>query len=113
MDCIIYWLVIEGDKVWYLVEYNIVNKSVIFLQDYFYWPFLTFHVGCFNHKAILEIRVGLFIWKEDLFSKVSQAWILYMLSLVQCYCYQNWFGQSVIESVTDSTFPKNYKYPVS
>jgi hypothetical protein len=21
MDCIIYWLVIEGDKVWYLVEY--------------------------------------------------------------------------------------------
>ena len=29
MDCIIYWLVIEGDKVWYLVEYNIeVNATV-------------------------------------------------------------------------------------
>ena len=31
MDCIIYRLVIEGDKVWYLVEYNTFLKIEFYL----------------------------------------------------------------------------------
>ena len=34
MNCIIYWLVIEGDKVWYLVEYNTQSPLTLIINCY-------------------------------------------------------------------------------